>query len=251
MHWEDIVIENGDAGVADSDRDVEIDSVPDAESMEVEIGQDAHVRPTVTIDAGPDARTNDPDAEFFFDCDHPPGCQFACSLNGAGFEHCGSPRSYPELADGDHHFAVVATVNGGPESDTARWEWTIDTAPPEVTIVSAPPVTTSETSATFEFECTNKPSCSFECAFGTGEPMGELQWQECSSGHTIDDLAIGDHEFHIQATDDLGNQGLKTVGWAVTPFEGWEVSTGIDHSCGVRDDNRSLAPRPPASRGLR
>ncbi len=233
---------DGDAGMTDNDSGTEIDAgetdaAIDVKSMEEDVHHDDSTeRPVVEINVGPESRTNETSAEFAFHCDHPPSCDFECTINGASPEYCESPTSYADLDDGTHQFAVVATVDDGTESDRATWNWTIDTTPPEISILSAPPAATSETSATFEFECTDKPDCTFQCALDAGDTGGDMQWQECLSGHTIDDLPLGDHELNIRATDELGNQDTKTVGWTVVAFDGWDISTGIDHSCGVRDD---------------
>ena len=188
----------------------------------------------VQIHAGPEELTNEKSAEFEFDCEADLQCEYQCQLTEGEFDACSSPAEYDELDDGEYQFAVRARADGD-WSTPAHWEWTIDTSAPEIVVLERPDESTTETEANFEFECANTTDCSFQCALEYDGDMG--QWESCSTGHSIEELAIGDYQLHLEATDDLGNQGLKTVSWSVVSFQGWQVSTGIDHSCAIRADH--------------
>src|SRR5436305_4883 len=65
------------------------------------------------------------------------GAQSECSLGGAAFEACSSPRSYSGLAAGSHTFQARA-VQGGKTSSASSFAWTTDlTAPTVVSITRA------------------------------------------------------------------------------------------------------------------
>jgi Big-like domain-containing protein len=92
--------------------------------------------PDTTIEAGPQGTVASSVATFAFAATEPAG-GFECRLDGAGFEACTSPRSYPGLADGAHAFEVRAlSQTGRPDPTQARREWAVDTTPPSVVAVT-------------------------------------------------------------------------------------------------------------------
>jgi hypothetical protein len=74
----------------------------------------------------------------------PSGLPFECSLDGAAYAACASPRTYSGLPNGPHTFSVRA-VNGGVVRDPspATRTWTIDAQPPAISAVAAAPGLTS------------------------------------------------------------------------------------------------------------
>ena len=71
------------------------------------------VPPETTIDSGPSGLTNNGSPGFAFSSSEPAGASFECALDGAPFEGCSSPKSYSDLADGEHTFGVRATDAAG------------------------------------------------------------------------------------------------------------------------------------------
>jgi hypothetical protein len=67
--------------------------------------------PHTTIHSGPSGPTNDVTATFTFSSE--PGATFECSLDGAPFSPCTSPKTYTNLPDGHHTFDVTATDRAG------------------------------------------------------------------------------------------------------------------------------------------
>jgi hypothetical protein len=65
-----------------------------------------------------------------------PGSAFGCSLDGAAYEACASPRVYTGLAPGSHSFAVRATDPAGNTGASATYAWTIAQPLPDL-VVSA------------------------------------------------------------------------------------------------------------------
>jgi Glycosyl hydrolase family 26 len=79
--------------------------------------------PETVIDSGPTGDVAGNTASFAFSANEA-GSGFGCSLDGAGFIACTSPRSYSGLAPGSHTFAVRATDGAGnvdPTPATRTW----------------------------------------------------------------------------------------------------------------------------------
>ncbi|MGH3085740.1 MAG: hypothetical protein ACRDSJ_00300, partial [Rubrobacteraceae bacterium] len=94
--------------------------------------------PETTIDSGPEG-TVDADLATFTFSSSEDGSTFECSLDGAAFEQCASPKDYPGLADGDHTFQVRAIdVAGNVDATPASRAWTVNTEVPEAPTVTAP-----------------------------------------------------------------------------------------------------------------
>jgi hypothetical protein len=88
--------------------------------------------PQTTISSGPSGSTSSTSASFGFTSDTY-GSTFECSLDGAAFAACSSPRAYSGLAVGAHSFAVRAISPGGtadPSPATRNWTVTAGAPPP-------------------------------------------------------------------------------------------------------------------------
>jgi CSLREA domain-containing protein len=160
------------------------------------------IPPETRIDRGPDSPSASPDALVAFSADDPDAI-FECSLNGADFEGCTSPRDYTNLADGENEVRVRGIDPlGNVEPTPASHVWIV-AVPPETTIDSGPPALGNGTSARFEFSGTDNgpqpPALTFECKLDTGD------WGPCSSGQAYLDLTDGQHTFEVRATDPAGN----------------------------------------------
>jgi hypothetical protein len=85
--------------------------------------------PTTTITSASRALPRSSSASFAFTSSET-SSSFTCSLDGAGFVSCTSPRAYSGLADGDHTFRVRATDRSGNSAPLAASRaWRIE-APP-------------------------------------------------------------------------------------------------------------------------
>ncbi|GAB3831582.1 right-handed parallel beta-helix repeat-containing protein [Kribbella italica] len=151
------------------------------------------VPPDTTVLSGPAAQTPLEEALFTFSSNEP-DTTFQCSLDGAAFTACTSPREYPEVAYGAHEFQVRAVdPEGNVDASPAVHSWT-RTGPPVVTIQSGPADPTTDTTATVTF-IANEQVTKYECS------LDLAPFTECTSPVSYDDLAVGDHSLRIQATD--------------------------------------------------
>jgi hypothetical protein len=138
------------------------------------------------------------------------GVSFVCSLDGAAFEPCTSPRSFSALNDGAHSFSVKAADANGTLGDPATYSWKIDTVAPSATITSGPSASTASRSASFTF-ASNEPAVSFSCSLDGGPSA------LCVSPQDYRALAPGKHAFSVQATDPAGNtSAAASLAWTVT-----------------------------------
>jgi CSLREA domain-containing protein len=84
--------------------------------------------PETTIGEEPAGTTSSTSATFTFSADEA-GSTFECSLDGAEFTDCSSPRELTGLAVGGHEFRVRATDPAGNVDDSpATYSWTIEQA---------------------------------------------------------------------------------------------------------------------------
>jgi hypothetical protein len=165
--------------------------------------------PDTTITSGPANPINSTSAAFGFDSGET-GSTFQCSLDGAAFASCTSPKAYTGLAAGAHTFQVRAVDPAGNVDPTpAARMWTVDLTPPETSISSGPTSPTNQTSATFAFTATETGS-TFECRLDGGA------FAPCSSPDSYSGLVAGAHTFQVRAIDPAGNVDPTPASYAWT-----------------------------------
>jgi hypothetical protein len=168
--------------------------------------------PTTSVNVVPEQLTTEPDASFEF-VSNEAGATFECSLDGAAFTACTSPRDYTALSDGQHEFRARATDAAGNVDQTpASFTWRIDTTAPQTTIgAGAPPATGTSKSATFNFSSSEQPS-TFECS------LDGAAFAPCSSPQAYSNLSVGTHDFRVRATDEAENvdETPATHSWTIT-----------------------------------
>ena len=177
---------------------------------------------------------------------------FECSLDGASYSACTSPKSYTNLSNGSHTFLVRATdaagnVDATPASRTFSVEVPppppADTTPPETTIDSGPSGTVDYGEATFNFS-SSEPNSTFECS------LDDAAFDICTSPKSYTGLGNGQHTFEVRARDAAGNVDATpaTHTWTVAlpappplpsgTFEKFEPPDGTLYA-GVDADQRS------------
>jgi uncharacterized protein YhfF len=154
--------------------------------------------PDTTITSGAASPTNSTAASFSFTSSEA-GATFQCSLDGAAFTACTTPKTYAGLAAGAHTFQVRAIDQAGNVDPTPAAEnWTVDVTPPDTSVSSGPANPTKQTSATLAFTATEAGS-TFECS------LDGAAFTPCSSPISYLGLAAGAHGFQVKARDAAGN----------------------------------------------
>ena len=153
--------------------------------------------PETAIDSGPSRTVNIASASFGFSSSEA-GSTFECSLDGAAFGSCTSPKAYDNLSEGSHTFEVRATdAAGNTDATPASRTWTVDTVAPDTTMDSGPSGTIAVAEATFSFS--SEAGATFECR------LDGAAYSACTSPKSYTNLANGSHTFYVRAKDGAGN----------------------------------------------
>lgn len=94
--------------------------------------------PDTTITSGPSGLSNTKSPSFAFTSNYSYdgyGPNFECSLDGAYYQQCSSPRLYYSLPEGTHTFRVRANADGNFDATPAESVFTVDTARPSGKVV--------------------------------------------------------------------------------------------------------------------
>lgn len=163
--------------------------------------------PSPTITSSPTNPTTSTSANFAF-TDTDATATFKCSLDGATYATCTSPKTYTGLSVGSHTFGVEAVSAGGTSSPTTyTWSVTAPVKPPATPkITSGPHLVTSASSATFVFN-DSTAGVTFQCS------LDNSAYTSCSSPKTYRGLKIGLHRFKVKATNSGGTSSAATYVW--------------------------------------
>jgi hypothetical protein len=180
-------------------------NVADSAKRSVTVDNSAPVAPNLTSTPANPSNSTAPSFSFTGEA----GATFQCSLDGAAFAACTSPRAYSGLAAGSHTFQVRQTDTAGNAGPAASYTWTIDTtAPAAPTITVGPTGLTTQTSASFSF--TGEAGATFQCS------LDGAAFVACTSPKAYSGLADGAHTFQVRQTDTAGNTGpAANDGWTV------------------------------------
>ena len=168
--------------------------------------------PDTSVLTGPAAASPSTGATFtFFSPDAGGGATFTCSLDGAAFTACTSPKAYASLAEGAHTFAVrVRDAVGNVDPSPATRAWTVDLTPPSTTITDGPAGAVPVASASITFTA-SETDVTFTCTLDGAVAA------DCASPANLTGLAQGAHTFTVQATDAAGHADATpaTRSWTV------------------------------------
>jgi hypothetical protein len=163
-----------------------------------------------TITSKPANRTNETSATFAFSSGS--GLTYQCSLDGAIFSTCASPKSYSALAVGSHSFQVRAKRASGELSSAASYAWVIDRTPPPAPVITSTPASlTNDTSAKLSFTDA-EAGVAFLCR------LDGRAFSQCTSPEWYSRLDDGFHTFQVQARDAAGNTSSA-------PSYTWKIDT--------------------------
>jgi hypothetical protein len=196
--------------------------------------------PTLSIDSGPTGPTSNNAPTFGFTAQA--GSAVTCSIDhgSPSYGLCSGPASHAPataLADGDWTFHVKADLGAGNSTERTR-EFTVDTTPPETTITSGPEGTIDSADASFEFSA-DEPSSTFQCQLDEEAPAA------CTSPQDYFELADGDHEFRVAATDPLGNVEVTPASRSFTVAAGPTGPTGPTEPTGPTGPTEPTGPTGP------
>ena len=130
-----------------------------------------------------------------------PGATFECSLDGAAFAACTSPKAIAGLAVGAHEFDVrsidaVGNVDQTPASRVLTVKSSSNPGgAPQTTITK---VHVKDDAAKVKFK-SSEPGSTFECRLDKGK------FKSCKSPKRYRRLDAGKHKIQVQATDAAGN----------------------------------------------
>ncbi|MBS1119427.1 MAG: putative internalin [Deltaproteobacteria bacterium] len=168
--------------------------------------------PDTQLLGGPEGPTGSTIATFtFVSPDAGSGATYQCSLDAAAFTACTSPRSFDNLGEREHTFAVrVRDAVGNFDPTPATRAWAVDLTPPSTTIASGPTGIVDMASASFTFSA-SEDAVTYACSVDVAPFIA------CSSPFTLGGLAQGDHVFAVRATDPAGHVDPTPAsrGWTV------------------------------------
>jgi hypothetical protein len=171
--------------------------------------------PETTIDSGPTGAVNTDTATFSFSSSEQ-NSSFQCSLDGATFSSCTSPKSYAGLTQGSHTFSVKATDSAGNTDTTpATRSWTVDSLAPAAPSIDSP-AENSLVRADFTLSGAAEPNATVEVfegntSRGTTQANGSGFWSKALSG-----VGEGSHTYTTKATDATGNVSPKSNAHTLT-----------------------------------
>ena len=168
----------------------------------------AFTAPETTITGGPSGDVTAHSATFEFSSDRPEAT-FECSLDGAPFQSCTSPRQYPQLASGAHTFAVRAISYGAVDPTPATRAFNVlDQEAPATTIDRVPrkKIKTKKPKAKLKLAfSSSEAGATFECKVDKGA------FEPCESPLKLKLKSKpgkgAKHVIQIRAIDAAGNVG--------------------------------------------
>ncbi len=158
---------------------------------------DADVTPPTTTLIGKPSAISGPDVTFMFEADET--AQFECSLDGAPFAGCSSPKGYTGLSalPDPHRFEVRARdTSGNLENPPVEYDWEVDPNALDTNLTATPPATSGR-SVMFTFTSTRAGT--FECKL---EPL-DSAFAACTSPKTYAGLTDDrdPYTFSVRAVD--------------------------------------------------
>lgn len=183
--------------------------------------QQDSIPPETTITSGPANPTRSTTASLGF-VSSETGSAFECSLDGAAFASCVSPKNYT-ATNGSHTFRVRATdVAGNVDATPAVRTWTVDTTKPTISAMRPlPGSTTSDRTptirATVKDNLTNLVEGDIKL-YVNGALISALKYAYSPSTDALvynsPSLSAGKKTVRLVATDGAGNVGARS--WSFT-----------------------------------
>jgi hypothetical protein len=155
--------------------------------------------PDTTITSGPSGTIRSTTASFGFSSSEP-GSTFECSLDGAPFTACTSPKDYSALSQGGHTLEVAATEAAGNRDATpAMRSWNVDSVSGTAPVNATPP--------TISGTATEGQTLTVSHGDWTGSPeiQRSYQWRRCgSAGANCVDIGAATAATYTLTAADVG-----------------------------------------------
>lgn len=163
--------------------------------------------PAPKITAGPPAATSNSAATFAFTSTLAKPL-FQCSLDGARYTTCTSPKSYSSLRTGTHSFAVRVSATGFKTSTSTVRTWAIDRTPPNAPTVATPSSPNRTNPISIAFSSSSTDVASYLCSLDGAAAAA------CTSPAAVTLTADGWHTLSVVAVDRAGNKsGAGSATW--------------------------------------
>jgi len=149
---------------------------------------------------------------------------YTCSLDGAAFAACTSPKAYTGVAAGNHTFTAKAKDQAG-NTDATGASSNFTVLPPittQITSISVSAAVTQNHDITYGFTA-NQPNATFICTLNS-QPA-----TSCTSPIDYLDLPDGNYTFKVQAIDQWGSVDPvgATHAWTIDSTPPTILSTSI------------------------
>jgi hypothetical protein len=141
------------------------------------------------------------------------GSTFACSLDGAAFSSCTSPKAYSGLTNGSHTFQVRATdAIGNTDSTPASRTWTVDTIAPTGVAITAPANGASVTGqVTISATASDNVGVTSVSFYVDGQLLATDSSSPFSTNWNTNPVSKTSHTLYVRATDAAGNTTQSTT----------------------------------------
>ncbi|MCW2976137.1 MAG: hypothetical protein JWM06_1418 [Actinomycetia bacterium] len=166
------------------------------------------IPPVPTITSQPANPTTATSASFTF-TEADPAATLQCSLDGASYATCTSPRAYAGPLSAVNHTFRVRARNAGGASSAASYSWRILPPPPGApAITSAPTDPATARSATFAFS--SPGAARFQCSLDTAG------YSACTSPTSYaGPLSLTRHTFNVRAVNAGGTGPSTSYSWTI------------------------------------
>jgi hypothetical protein len=172
--------------------------------------------PNTTITTGPLGATASTAASFTFTADDP-AATFECSLDGAAYTACTSPKTYTGLGETSHTFSVRATDAAGNTDPTpATRTWTVDVTAPAAPVITSPADGSVNTTGNVTVSGTAPTDALVVELFEGATSRGTTSVSGGTWSRALTGVADGSHTYTAVARDAAGNTSGSSNAVTVT-----------------------------------
>lgn len=171
--------------------------------------------PTTTFDPSPAEASNKKSQTVSF-AGTAEAIAFECAIDAPSytgpFSACSSPKTFSDLADGDHTIQVRAKDKDGNLGPAIKHVVTVDTAVPNMQITRKPPAQSNINGPVLEYSA-EKRGMTYQCSL---VPVGTTpSFEGCSGVSVYRDLKHGTYRFTVVGTDWVGNESTISYDFMV------------------------------------